>query len=107
MPNWRNFKFYNHPYNSLRNKFPTISEGAFDLLNAMLTYDPERRISASKKKEEEEECEIKVHASLIQKQDSFFIVIFFSIFPSLGEALEHMYFIGEVKKKKEKKVNHF
>ncbi|KAJ1696571.1 hypothetical protein LUZ63_005083 [Rhynchospora breviuscula] len=42
------------PYNRLREKFPatsfsgrpTLSEAGFDLLNRLLTYDPERRISA-------------------------------------------------------------
>ncbi|KAJ3696894.1 hypothetical protein LUZ61_000599 [Rhynchospora tenuis] len=42
------------PYNRLREKFPptsfsgrpTLSEAGFDLLNKLLTYDPERRISA-------------------------------------------------------------
>ncbi|KAJ3696889.1 hypothetical protein LUZ61_000594 [Rhynchospora tenuis] len=42
------------PYNKLRERFPvisfsgrpTLSEAGFDLLNRLLTYDPERRISA-------------------------------------------------------------
>ncbi|XP_051193947.1 cyclin-dependent kinase G-1 [Lolium perenne] len=47
-------KFPKQPYNKLREKFPavsftgglTLSEAGFDLLNRMLTYDPETRISA-------------------------------------------------------------
>ncbi|GMJ00094.1 CYCLIN-DEPENDENT KINASE G2 [Hibiscus trionum] len=43
------------PYNSLRKKFPAasftgsavLSDAGFDLLNSLLTYDPEKRISAS------------------------------------------------------------
>ncbi|XP_078171899.1 cyclin-dependent kinase G-2-like [Carex rostrata] len=46
--------FTKQPYNRLREKFPptsfsgrpTLSEAGFDLLNKLLTYDPERRISA-------------------------------------------------------------
>ncbi|CAO2046475.1 unnamed protein product [Urochloa humidicola] len=47
-------KFVKQPYNRLRDKFPrvsftgglTLSESGFDLLNRLLTYDPEKRISA-------------------------------------------------------------
>ncbi|CAN6238558.1 unnamed protein product [Urochloa humidicola] len=47
-------KFVKQPYNRLRDKFPrvsftgglTLSEAGFDLLNRLLTYDPEKRISA-------------------------------------------------------------
>ncbi|XP_073006685.1 cyclin-dependent kinase G-2-like isoform X2 [Typha latifolia] len=46
--------FVKQPYNKLREKFPptsfsgrpTLSEAGFDLLNKLLTYDPEKRISA-------------------------------------------------------------
>ncbi|CAD6250423.1 unnamed protein product [Miscanthus lutarioriparius] len=46
--------FIKRPYNRLRDKFPavsftgglTLSEAGFDLLNRLLTYDPEKRISA-------------------------------------------------------------
>ncbi|XP_050375158.1 cyclin-dependent kinase G-2 [Argentina anserina] len=46
--------FVNHQYNLLRRKFPATSftgspvltEAGFDLLNKLLTYDPEKRISA-------------------------------------------------------------
>ncbi|URE39270.1 cyclin-dependent kinase [Musa troglodytarum] len=47
-------KFAKQPYNKLREKFPptsfsgrpTLSEAGFDLLNKLLTYDPEKRITA-------------------------------------------------------------
>ncbi|KAH7664186.1 [RNA-polymerase]-subunit kinase protein [Dioscorea alata] len=46
--------FVKQPYNKLREKFPatcfsgrpTLSEAGFDLLNKLLTYDPEKRITA-------------------------------------------------------------
>ncbi|KAJ6808576.1 cyclin-dependent kinase G-2 isoform X1 [Iris pallida] len=46
--------FVRQPYNKLREKFPptsfsgrpTLSEAGFDLLNKLLTYDPEKRITA-------------------------------------------------------------
>ncbi|CAA6663964.1 unnamed protein product [Spirodela intermedia] len=46
--------FVKQPYNKLREKFPptsfsgrpTLSEAGFDLLNKLLTYDPEKRIAA-------------------------------------------------------------
>nr|WNT93106.1 CDKG2-2 protein [Phyllostachys edulis] len=46
--------FVKQPYNRLREKFPAasfsgrplLSEAGFDLLNRLLTYDPEKRISA-------------------------------------------------------------
>uniref|UniRef100_A0A0C9RYV4 cyclin-dependent kinase n=1 Tax=Wollemia nobilis TaxID=56998 RepID=A0A0C9RYV4_9CONI len=47
-------KFVRQPYNKLREKFPaasfsgkpTLSESGFDLLNRLLTYDPDKRITA-------------------------------------------------------------
>ncbi|AQK72400.1 hypothetical protein ZEAMMB73_Zm00001d017128 [Zea mays] len=47
--------FVKRPYNRLRDKFPavsftgglTLSEAGFDLLNRLLAYDPEKRISAA------------------------------------------------------------
>ncbi|KAJ1279507.1 hypothetical protein BS78_04G161900 [Paspalum vaginatum] len=47
-------KFVKQSYNRLRDKFPavsftgglTLSEAGFDLLNRLLTYDPDKRISA-------------------------------------------------------------
>ncbi|OEL30919.1 Cyclin-dependent kinase G-2 [Dichanthelium oligosanthes] len=46
--------FVKQPYNRLRDKFPAasfsgrpiLSEAGFDLLNSLLTYDPDKRISA-------------------------------------------------------------
>ncbi|CAI0627245.1 unnamed protein product [Linum tenue] len=46
--------YVKHPYNLLRKKFPAtsftgspvLSDAGFDLLNKLLTYDPEKRISA-------------------------------------------------------------
>ncbi|KAI3877597.1 hypothetical protein MKX03_037730 [Papaver bracteatum] len=46
--------FLKHPYNLLRKKFPAtsftgspiLSDSGFDLLNKLLTYDPEKRITA-------------------------------------------------------------
>ncbi|KAE8793570.1 Cyclin-dependent kinase G-1 [Hordeum vulgare] len=58
-------KFAKQPYNKLREKFPavsftgglTLSEAGFDLLNRMLTYDPETRISAEDALNHEWFCE--------------------------------------------------
>ncbi|KAI3981676.1 hypothetical protein MKX01_020619 [Papaver californicum] len=38
--------FVKHPYNLLLKKFPATSFTGFDLLNKLLTYDPEKRITA-------------------------------------------------------------
>lgn len=35
------------PYNYLRRHFPDLSDQGIDLLNGMLTYDPDRRITAA------------------------------------------------------------
>ncbi|XP_044953269.1 cyclin-dependent kinase G-1-like [Hordeum vulgare subsp. vulgare] len=67
-------KFAKQPYNKLREKFPavsftgglTLSEAGFDLLNRMLTYDPETRISAEDALNHEWFCE----APLPQSRDS-------------------------------------
>jgi serine/threonine protein kinase len=37
-----------HPYNSLSHEFPALSEAGLDLLSRLLTYDPSKRITASK-----------------------------------------------------------
>lgn len=67
-------KFAKQPYNRLREKFPavsftgglTLSEAGFDLLNRMLTYDPETRISAEDALNHEWFCEV----PLPQSRDS-------------------------------------
>ncbi|XP_031372286.1 cyclin-dependent kinase 10-like [Punica granatum] len=54
LPGTAKAKFVKHPYNNLRKKFPAtsftgstvLSESGFDLLNQLLTYDPEKRITA-------------------------------------------------------------
>ncbi|VAI46719.1 unnamed protein product [Triticum turgidum subsp. durum] len=64
----------NNRYNRLREKFPavsftgglTLSEAGFDLLNRMLTYDPETRISAEDALNHEWFCEV----PLPQSRDS-------------------------------------
>ena len=47
LPNAKKLNFSHQPYNSLRQKFPYITEACYDLLNSMLTYDPKKRITAS------------------------------------------------------------
>lgn len=39
-------KFPDQPYNLLKRSFPELGEAGVDLLNALLTYNPERRITA-------------------------------------------------------------
>jgi len=46
LPNAKKVNFATQPYNNLRHKFPHISDHTFDLLNKLLTYDPEKRLSA-------------------------------------------------------------
>ncbi|CAA6660084.1 unnamed protein product [Spirodela intermedia] len=58
--------FIKQPYNKLREKFPatsfcgrpTLSEAGFDLLNQLLTYDPEKRITADAALNHEWFCEV-------------------------------------------------
>jgi cell division cycle 2-like protein len=48
LPNAKNIRFSQYqPYNYLRKKVGPITELCFDLLNAMLTYFPKKRISAA------------------------------------------------------------
>nr|WNT93104.1 CDKG1-2 protein [Phyllostachys edulis] len=64
-------KFVKQQYNRLRNKFPAasftggpiLSEAGFDLLNRLLTYDPEKRISADAALKHEWFCEIPLPTS--------------------------------------------
>nr|WNT93103.1 CDKG1-1 protein [Phyllostachys edulis] len=59
-------KFVKQQYNRLRDKFPAasftggaiLSEAGFDLLNRLLTYDPEKRISADAALKHEWFCEV-------------------------------------------------
>jgi len=54
LPTVKKVKFAEQKFNNLRNKFPPVntaggpalSDEGFDLLNKLLTYDPEKRISA-------------------------------------------------------------
>jgi cell division cycle 2-like protein len=53
LPSVRKIKFPHQPYNNLRKKFPkispnggvTLSDAGFDLLNKLLAYDPDRRMT--------------------------------------------------------------
>lgn len=48
LPNAKNIRFSQYqPYNYLRKKVGPITELCFDLLNAMLTYYPKKRITAA------------------------------------------------------------
>jgi len=48
LPATKKVTFTEHPYNQLRNRFPAtyLTEEGFKLLNALLAYDPSRRITA-------------------------------------------------------------
>ncbi|ORX90494.1 Pkinase-domain-containing protein [Basidiobolus meristosporus CBS 931.73] len=46
LPHAQNITFVNQPYNNLRNRFPYVTESGLDLLSKLLTYDPEKRITA-------------------------------------------------------------
>ncbi|KAG2500660.1 hypothetical protein HYH03_001426 [Edaphochlamys debaryana] len=46
LPNASKFAFPDQPYNHLKRQLPNLSEAGVALLNAMLTYDPDRRITA-------------------------------------------------------------
>ncbi|KAG8071342.1 hypothetical protein GUJ93_ZPchr0006g46377 [Zizania palustris] len=76
-------KFGKQTFNRLRHKFravsftggPTLSEAGFDLLNRLLTYDPEKRISADDALNHEWFCEL----PLPRSKD------FMPTFPALNE----------------------
>lgn len=36
----------NQPYNLLRRQFPELSDAGLSLLNGLLTYDPDQRLTA-------------------------------------------------------------
>ncbi|GFR47517.1 hypothetical protein Agub_g9139, partial [Astrephomene gubernaculifera] len=46
LPNASKFVFPEQPYNFLRRQLPQLSERGLHLLNCLLTYDPDRRITA-------------------------------------------------------------
>ncbi len=46
LPNASKFVFPDQPYNFLRRQLPQLREEGLQLLNCMLTYDPDRRITA-------------------------------------------------------------
>ncbi|GLI62072.1 hypothetical protein VaNZ11_004630, partial [Volvox africanus] len=46
LPNAGKFVFPDQPYNFLRRQLPQLSEQGLNLLNCLLTYDPDRRITA-------------------------------------------------------------
>ncbi|KAL3312102.1 Cyclin-dependent kinase 11A [Cichlidogyrus casuarinus] len=50
LPNLKKCVFTEYPYNQLRRRFTErqISEQGFDLLNKLLTYDPNKRVTAEK-----------------------------------------------------------
>ncbi|KAF8010512.1 hypothetical protein BT93_J1213 [Corymbia citriodora subsp. variegata] len=64
-------KFVKQPHNLLRKKFPAasftgttvLSESGFDLLNRLLTYDPEMRITADEALEHDWFCEVPLPTS--------------------------------------------
>ncbi|PAV55749.1 hypothetical protein WR25_03809 [Diploscapter pachys] len=49
LPYVKNCAFPNYQYNQLRKKFPAnqLNQGGWELLNKFMTYDPEKRITAS------------------------------------------------------------
>jgi cell division cycle 2-like protein len=42
----RQYNFFKQPFHKLRENFPMLSEQGYDLLNRLLTYDPQKRINA-------------------------------------------------------------
>ncbi|KAJ3079840.1 hypothetical protein HK102_003476, partial [Quaeritorhiza haematococci] len=46
LPNARTVNFANQPYNRLRSRFAYLTENGLDLLSKLLTYDPDKRITA-------------------------------------------------------------
>ena len=49
LPGWKKAMFADQPYNALKQKFDkgALSDKGFSLMNSFLTYDPEKRITAS------------------------------------------------------------
>ncbi|KAI8920840.1 kinase-like domain-containing protein [Powellomyces hirtus] len=46
LPGLKTFNFVEQPYNHLRRKFVNLTENGLNLLSRLLTYDPEKRITA-------------------------------------------------------------
>ncbi|KND03667.1 uncharacterized protein SPPG_08910 [Spizellomyces punctatus DAOM BR117] len=46
LPGCKTFSFANQPYNNLRSRFPYLTENGLNLMTRLLTYDPEKRITA-------------------------------------------------------------
>ncbi|KAJ3020234.1 hypothetical protein HKX48_001122 [Thoreauomyces humboldtii] len=46
LPGMKTFNFTSQPYNHLRTRFAYLTENGLDLLQKLLTYDPEKRITA-------------------------------------------------------------
>lgn len=42
----KSFTFGNYKYNNIRSRFPYLTENGLDLMSKLLTYDPEKRITA-------------------------------------------------------------
>jgi len=51
LPLTRSFILQNQPYNLLQNKFPRLSNTGIIFLKKLLTFDPERRITAQESME--------------------------------------------------------
>eukprot|EP00434_Breviolum_minutum_P028344 symbB.v1.2.025075.t1/scaffold2414.1/size128436/3 len=48
MPHYSIFKFPENIYNNLGLKFPDLPDSCLDLLNGLLTFDPEKRVTATR-----------------------------------------------------------
>ncbi|CAG8664810.1 15257_t:CDS:2, partial [Funneliformis mosseae] len=46
LPHAKNIPFIKQPHNTLRSRFPYLTENGFDLMAKLLTYDPSKRITA-------------------------------------------------------------
>lgn len=46
LPNAGNIRWPDQPFNYLRRTFPELSDAGLDLLNGLLTYDPNQRMTA-------------------------------------------------------------
>jgi len=46
LPHAKKFSFPHKPYSNLRQTFPDLSDKGFNLLNRLLAYDPNKRLTA-------------------------------------------------------------